>query len=396
MRLRPLFFIVLFVVKLSVVHGQSWEAELFPPEHKVEIDPTSGAKVVFVTTDKSNDHNLYFHDRSWLLDGKLMLFTSNRTGRMELFAYIAESGHLARLNRAEDAAAFGAVASASGERVYAIREKQVLQWTIVLEGQASPTLKINETVIGVFPAGAEPIGSLNENSDGTLLSVGYRMDKKYYIAIIDIINRRLETVVQPEVPSVQHIQFSWNRPDLLSFAAGYGSDTAPIDPAVPPHARIWFLNIHTRIPTPAFYQKPGELVTHECWWVNDQITFIGGHLKGEGHVKVLDLKTNEIKIIGAGAWWESGSDSALAEVNWWHASGSPDARWVAADNWHGTIVLFDARTTEKRTLTTNHRIYGGGAHPHVGWDIRGRSVVFGSNKNGNPDVCIAFIPDSWK
>ena len=80
---------------------------------------------------------------------------------------------------------------------------------------------------------------------------------------------------------------------------------------------------------PAFYLVPGELVTHECWWVNDQITFIGGHRKEEGHVKVLDLKTNEIRIVGAGAWLENIEARDLAKVNWWHASGSPDGRWVA-------------------------------------------------------------------
>jgi len=107
------------------------------------------------------------------------------------------------------------------------------------------------------------------------------------------------------------------------------------------------------------------------------------------------LKTGEIRIIGAGAWLPGIEAKELSKVNWWHASGSPDGRWVAGDNWHGIIALFDAKTTEKRILTSGHRTYGHGAHPHVGWDLFGKSVEFTSNKFGNPDVCIGMIPKNW-
>jgi len=98
---------------------------------------------------------------------------------------------------------------------------------------------------------------------------------------------------------------------------------------------------------------------------------------------------------GAGGWLPGVEASPLSAINWWHASGSPDGRWVAADNWHGIIALFDAQTTRMHTLTTHHRTYGGGAHPHVGWDLTGKSVEFTSNKLGSPDVCIGEIPDHW-
>ena len=48
-----------------------------------------------------------------------------------------------------------------------------------------------------------------------------------------------------------------------------------------------------------------------------------------------------------------------------------------------------------RLLTTDHRIYGSGAHPHVGWDLHGKIVEFTSNKLESPDVCIAELPDEW-
>jgi len=81
--------------------------------------------------------------------------------------------------------------------------------------------------------------------------------------------------------------------------------------------------------------------------------------------------------------------------NWWHASGAPNGRWVAADNWHGHIGITDERSSHMRILTKNHRTYGGGEHPHVGWAPDSKSVEFTSHKHGNPDVCIAYLPEAW-
>lgn len=384
-----------FLLDAFSAFGRTWQCEIFPAEQRVEIDPASNAKVIFVTTDSANDYNLYFHDRCWLLQDSLMLFYSDRTGRSELFGYIAATGELVRLNAKEDPPAGRAVASRKGDRIYVARGNSIYQWHIKLDLAPETSVGITEKKICDFPLGVDKILGLNENADGTLVSFGYVIDEQYTIAVVDVNTGAIRIVARPALP-IQHIQFSWTRPDLLSFATSYGSDTAPLDPNEPPHARIWFVNVNTRTPVPAFYQKPGELVTHECWWVNDQITFIGGFHREEAHVKVLDIKTAEIRIVGAGAWWEGGEPREMARVNWWHAAGSPDGRWVAADNFHGTIALFDAKTTEKKILTTGHRTYGGGAHPHVGWDLLGKSVEFTSNKNGNPDVCIAIIPEEWR
>ena len=59
-------------------------------------------------------------------------------------------------------------------------------------------------------------------------------------------------------------------------------------------------------------------------------------------------------------------------------------------------MLFNARTTEKKVLTTGHRVYGSqGLHLHAGWDLKGDYVEFTSNRYGNPDVCLAVVPHDW-
>ena len=392
---RKRYLLAVFLL-LSVVPalGQTWQCEILPSERIVEKDEGSGARIIFVTTDLASDNNLYFHDRCWMFDQQLMLFNSDRTGRKEIFGYIASTGALVRFNRPEDPAAFNPVASAKGDRLYVFKENKVCEWKVELVEKPDWKVFVSERKICDLPPGAKPIHSLNENSDRSLISIGYVLNGLYHIDVANIKSGKISHIAALNF-QIQHLQFSWERPDLLSFARSYGSDTAPDDPDEPPHARIWLVNVLTKAPVPLFYQVPGELVTHECWWVHDQITFIGGYRPEESHVKVIDIMTGEIRIIGAGAWLEGVTARELSKVNWWHASGSPDGRWVAADNWHGTIAIFDGRTTRKRILTSGHRTYGKGAHPHVGWDLNSTSVEFTSNKLGHPDVCIAELPESW-
>ncbi|MHB8522920.1 MAG: hypothetical protein ACYDH9_19465 [Limisphaerales bacterium] len=113
-------------------------------------------------------------------------------------------------------------------------------------------------------------------------------------------------------------------------------------------------------------------------------------------MKVMDVHSGNVRIIGAGSWWPNATPKDIAKRNWWHASGSPDGRWIAADNWHGDIMLFEGKTSRPRLLTTNHRTYGVGEHPEVGWDRKGRQVVFGSHKIGGMTVCVATIPAAWQ
>lgn len=187
-----------------------------------------------------------------------------------------------------------------------------------------------------------------------------------------------------------HIQFSKYNPNLLRFAHD--------GPKLPGVHRMWVVD--TRKPGEAqkiHLQEPGELVTHEDWWVDDQLTFCGGYEKEESHVKLVSIHDQKTRIIGAGAWWEGGTPFELSQYNWWHASGARDGKWVATDNWHGHIAVIDMRTSHLRLLTKNHRVYGKGEHPHVGWAPDSKSVEFTSHKRGNPDVVIGYLPlDKWE
>jgi hypothetical protein len=213
----------------------------------------------------------------------------------------------------------------------------------------------------------------------------------------------------PQTPGYGgHVQWSRTNPNLISVAGGRGPTkdfAGPVPAATSPEdyagrgERLWVVDIREGVPRNVYLAEEGELVTHESWWVNDQLLFCGGKSPTAtevSHVKLLNIYTGQVRIVGAGAWWPEATPAEAARVNWWHSASSADGRWIAADNWHGGIMLFEGKTTRPHLLTTGHRTYGKGEHPHVGWDRKGEKVVFDSNLLGNPNVCVATIPKAWQ
>lgn len=363
---------------------RTYPLEVLPPEHLRMKDPATGADLLFVTTHPARDVNFYFHERSFLADESMVLFTSERE-RGGLMGYLFATGELVRITTPEGNVG-DATAAKSRNSVFVLRGRQVLELGIKIEPSDDPLktpsrVFATERVICTLPDHLSRATALNENADGRLLSLGVNF-KDGGVGIITIVVRtgRVREVCRLESFG-GHVQWSHTSPHLLSFAGRT--------------ERLMVVDIRDGKPRAIYHQIEGELVTHEHWWVKDQILFCGGHRDGESHVKIINPFTGEVRIIGAGAWWEGGTPAQYAKVNWWHPAGDENGRWVAADNWHGDIVLFDAKTTRMRLLTTGHRTYGGGDHPHVGWDRRSKRVVFASHKLGNVNVCVATIPEQW-
>jgi len=363
---------------------RTYPLEVFPPEHQRLNDPVTGADLLFITTHPARDLNLYFHERSFLADESLLLLTSERE-QGGLMGYVFATGELVRITTPEGRVG-GATAAKSRNSVFVLRRNQVLELAIKILSGNSPAqtrsqVLATERVICTLPEHIQPTTSLNENASGTLLSLGVNFRQGGMgIITIDVRTGRVREVCRMDSFG-GHVQWSRTSPYLLSFAGRT--------------ERLMVVDIRDGKPRAIYHQAPGELATREHWWVKNQILFCGGHRDGESHVKVMNPFTGEVRIIGAGAWWEGGTPAQYAKVNWWHTAGDENGKWVAADNWHGDIALFDARTTRMYLLTTGHRTYGGGDHPHVGWDRRSKRVVFTSHKLGNVNVCVATIPEKW-
>ncbi len=393
-RLCPWLFGMIFMVAATLAadaepgFGPEYPLSVSPREDSFQKDPETGADLLFLTNAKSKDTHLYFHQRSWLADSSLIFFNSSRE-QGGLMGYVVASGELARITAANGAPVRNATAAVNRSSVLVMSGERVLEIQIAITVQgaaggkhARVTARERElcTVPGIDH-------TFNESCDGRYIAAGQVTPAATNVVLIELESGKWERLcaVPGEVTYRWHVQWSTTNPHWLSFAG---------EPW-----RLWVVDIRDRKPWCPYHELPGELVTHESWWAGDQLVFCGavhGIPMEQSHVKVMDLHSGVVRIIGAGSYWPGAEPKDLARRNWWHASGSPDGRWIAADNWHGDIMLFDGKTSRPHLLTTNHRTYGGGEHPEVGWDRRGERVVFGSHKIGGMTVCVATIPEAWQ
>jgi hypothetical protein len=404
---------VIVLISFATFAGQtSYPLEVFPSESKRINDPRTGAELLFLTTSAGDDLNLYFHEYSWLEDESVILFTSSRTNG-GLMGYVTATGELIRV--ATPTGPLGAAtAAARGNAIFAVRGNAIVELKLVIDTSARPTkVSAAERVLCVLPEGGAST-ALNPSCDGKYVALGVTGFKDPArgpaICKINVKSGQLTEVCRlPQPPGYGgHVQWSRTNPHLISFAGGRGATKDVAGPArvssgpedyAGSEQRLWVVDIRRGIPRNVYLAEEGELVTHESWWVNDQMLFCGGKSPTEAvlsHVKVLNIESGEVRIAGAGAWLPGASASDAARLNWWHAAGSADGRWIAADNWHGDIMLFEGKTTRPHLLTAGHRTYGKGEHPHVGWDRKGEKVVFASHLLGNLDVCVAMIPKAWQ
>ncbi len=371
----------------QVALAQPYSLQALPAEHARDTDPRTGVELLFLTTDPADDVNLYFHERSWLADGSLILFNSSRESG-GLMGYLTATGELVRFH--SEAGGFsGATAAAEGARVWAMRGREVLELNVNVDASVSPSrVTIRERLVCVLPD-AKGYTALSESADGKRLALGLTGlgdggDPAVFVIDIETGVFRVLCRVGDKPGYGGHVQWSRTNPYTLSFAGQY--------------PRLHIVDVRDGQPRSPYAQLADELVTHESWWVDGLMLFTGGlhpEPTEDSHVKVIDPATGRVRVVGVGAWWPGGEDEAIAKQNHWHASGSPDGRWIASDNWHGDITLFEADTTRPHELTLGHRVYGSGAHPHVGWDRAGKQVIFASYKRGDVNVCVATIPEGW-
>ncbi len=396
--------IILLCSPSLALASKTWDCAVFPAEAKTIIDSTSGAKLVFVTSATSEDTNLYFHQRSWLPDESMLVFHRKSGDSTCYWGYLETTGELVRLH--EPGLALGYEGSCSRYRnsLYVILNGEVHEWLIKIEQgslEQPSKVSVEDKTIGKLPEDVDSTVGLNENSDGSGVMLGFtsKGPTASRIILMDYKTGACKELASLD-DGITHVQASWVTPDLVLFCRSSRiTDRVQVNAEGQVPSRMWLADASRREPWPLYPQLEGELVTHECWWVDNQVTFCTGMNKSgnaeEAHVKVIDIQTGIARIIAAGAWWPGGTPERVSKRNWWHCAGAPSAKFVMADNWHGDIGIFSAKTARTRLLTENQRTYGQGPHPHAGWSPSSTKVVFTSNLNGNPDVVIGVLPEAW-
>src|SRR6185436_3636249 len=140
-------------------------------------------------------------------------------------------------------------------------------------------------------ADGAPATALNPSCDGKYVALGVTgfADQSRGPAIFKInlkTGRPSEVCRLPQSPGYAgHVQWSRTNPNLLSFAGAHGETGDVAGPArasagpedyASRSQRLWVVDIRDGVPRNVYQAEAGELVTHESWWVNDQLLFCGG------------------------------------------------------------------------------------------------------------------------
>ncbi|OHB76930.1 MAG: hypothetical protein A2W31_10375 [Planctomycetes bacterium RBG_16_64_10] len=154
---------------------REYDLRVLPAEHQHMTDPQTGAELTFLTTDPAPDANLYFHERSWLADESMVIFTSQRQGG-GLMGYLTGTGELVQITTPSGGVG-QATASLDRRSVFAVRGKDVLEISFRIELSADPQTapsKVRATEHHIAtPPFASLNSSLNQSCDGQWLSLGF-------------------------------------------------------------------------------------------------------------------------------------------------------------------------------------------------------------------------------
>ncbi len=262
-----LLFSWLIAFSVGAAEQETHELTMLPAEHQVMTDPATGATLTFLTTQPGQDTNLYFHEHSWTADGSIILFYSARE-KGGLMGYLVATGELITFQDTVGGLS-GATAALTGNGLYALRGRHIVridfELIAVSEGHGS-VVRATVNTIAELPQ-AQHYTALGENCAGTTLALGVQdgeIGPVPAILTIDVASGEVRELCRaPQSPPVvQHVQWSHTDPHILSYAGR--------------KPRLMVVDTRIGDSNAVYPEWVDELVTHESWWVADQIIFCGG------------------------------------------------------------------------------------------------------------------------
>ena len=98
-----------------------------------------------------------------------MLFNSDRTGREEVFGYVAETGELVRFNLDNDPPAKFPVASQHSNRIYVAKENSIFTWEINFQIDNKTIVEVVEEKLCDYPIGSTHLQGLTRGRRHSVL-----------------------------------------------------------------------------------------------------------------------------------------------------------------------------------------------------------------------------------
>jgi len=336
------------------------KGRVWPAEWSVYEDRTTGLPVRQLTHClPSRNVQFYFTDPCFSADGRWLVFTSDRSGRFELFGMRMESGEIVQLT---DTGTAGGWVSRQRAEVFFWAGREVRAVSLDTH---------EERTIGVVTDCA-PTGTPSENADGSLLAFPGKTENGHAIYTMRVSDGEVSPI-WTTAGRPNHVQCSPVDADLIMHC----------DSTVPdgkPKHRVWLISSDGSRHWHPYTETPQEWLTHEAW------------MGRTGKLTVTTWPIGFLEIT------PDGSESRLvAAINAWYAVASPDGAYcVVNTNWPDRgIFLVETSTGRMCRLhdscnapVEEHVFH---AQPNPTFSPDGKHVLFASEWQGTAELYLMEI-----
>jgi len=338
------------------------EAVQASPSANQYRDEVTAAQVTDLTPDMTRAVVTYQTHPMWTVGMDYLLFEGEHDGDMAPHALHVASGEVRCLVAS---GAGGCVLGSESGRLYYLscRELRTLDLPAAFHGDGEPS------VIAELPAEVSTAaGGVSLDAGGGVLYAGAALeeDKRWALLALDLIKRHWRTVTGLDF-RIGHVQANPVVPGVVMFCHETGGD-AP--------QRMWVVDTKDASPRPFYKETYDEWVTHEAWWGADRAVFTIWPYDDEHRRKPYGAVSADLA---------TGTPTVHAQFPAWHIHGSPDGKWLVADDMARNLGLIRREDGERRLLTQGH-LGQGFETPD------GAGVVFSSSRNGAEHVFLAAIP----
>lgn len=345
----------------------------FPPEKRVYRDERTGRQVWQMTSGKARCMTSYMEAEALTEDERYVVFSSNRTGRFEVYRAEVDSGEIAQLSNIPGLRGESPVAMDRNGRDVIYTDGWRLFATDVATGETRIVADLEKKIPNPI---REVPRSFSGNGDRCVITYK-RQDGKYSLGIVFMKTGQFQEVFRANT-RISHPQLCPGDSNLITFVRLPDTQN---DMSLPmeQRARSWILNVATGKARPFLIAPYGFRATHEYWdYRGDRLYF---HKKS----KPKWIPTTISSINRAGEDWQDHYESKDRKLG--HSSIDRKSNFIVSDvqlGGNNELYRIDLKTGTSEILCWPDSSSKTHVHPSI--SARGSYAYFASDRTGVAQV----------